>query len=116
MHYIVSLISIGLGTAAQFFFKLGVNSITQKGNGTVELVKLGMTNLHLWCGMVCYGVSLLMWFYVLSQMELSRAFPLVSIGYVAILLLGYFFLNEPMSVYKIIGVALIVIGVIFISK
>ena len=116
MHYVIALISIGLGTAAQFFFKLGVNSITKNAHGTADTIKLGITNLHLWSGMACYGVSLLMWFYVLSQMELSRAFPLVSIGYVAILLLGYFFLNEPMTAYKIIGVSLIVIGVIFISR
>ena len=116
MHYLVAFISIALGAIAQYFFKLGVNTVSQKANGTVEIIKSGMINLHLWSGLACYGISLLMWFYVLSHMELSRAFPLVSIAYVFTLLLGYFFLNEPLSIYKIIGISLIIAGVIFITK
>jgi len=116
MHYIVAVISISLGALAQYFFKVGVTDVSQKAKGMGEIIKLGMINFHLWCGLVCYGVSLLMWFYVLSRMELSRAFPLVSIAYVFTLLLGYFFLHEPLTAYKIIGISLIVAGVIFVAK
>jgi len=116
MHYLFAFISITLGAIAQYFFKVGVTAVSQKANGTVEIIKSGFINFHLWCGLVTYGISLLMWFYVLSHMELSRAFPLVSIAYVFTLLMGYFFLNEPLSIYKIIGIALIIAGVIFISK
>jgi len=116
MHYVVAFVSITLGAIAQYFFKVGVNVITQKANGTGEIIKMGMMNISLWSGLACYGVSLLMWFYVLSHMELSRAFPLVSIAYVITLLMGYFFLNEPLSVYKIVGIALIIVGVIFVAK
>ena len=116
MHYLVAFISIALGAIAQYFFKVGVTGVSQKANGTGEIIKMGIMNFHLWSGLACYGVSLLMWFYVLSHMELSRAFPLVSIAYVFTLLMGYFFLHEPLSIYKIIGISLIIAGVIFITK
>lgn len=116
MHYIVAVVSILLGAVAQYFFKVGVTVVSQKANGMGEIIKMGMINLHLWSGLACYGVSLLMWFYVLSHMELSRAFPLVSIAYVFTLLMGYFFLNEPLTVYKIIGISLIIGGVVFVAK
>ena len=112
----MALISIGLSVVAQFFFKVGVNHISQKASGINEVVKMGITNLNIWSGMFCYGISLLMWFYVLSKMELSKAFPLVSIGYVFTLLIGYFLLNESITTFKVIGVALIIAGVIFIAK
>ena len=111
------LISIILGAVAQYFFKTGVTVISEKTNGGIgEVIKSGITNLHLWSGMFCYGFSLLLWFYVLSRMELSRAYPLVSIGYIFTLFLGYFFLNEALSVTKVAGIVLIVLGVIFLSR
>jgi len=116
MHYIVAVISITLSAISQYFFKVGVTAVSQKASGMGEIIKLGMMNFHLWTGFVLYGTSLLMWFYVLSHMELSRAFPLVSIAYVFTLLMGYFFFNEPLTAYKIIGVSLIIAGVFFVSK
>ena len=116
MHYVIAIISIGLSVISQYFFKLGVNAVSQKANGASEIVKLGITNMHLWIGMFCYGSSLLIWFYVLSKMELSKAFPLVSIGYVFTLLLGYFLLNEAITAHKIIGITLIIAGVLFVAR
>ena len=48
--------------------------------------------------------------------ELSRAYPLVSLGYVFTLLLGHFLLNESVTCNKIIGVFFIMVGVYFISR
>lgn len=116
MHYIAAFFSISLGAVAQFFFKKGVTAISEKSTGISELIQSGITNVHLWGGLFCYGFSLLLWFYVLSRMELSRAYPLVSIGYFFTLLIGYFFLNETITITKLSGIVLIVLGVIFLSK
>jgi len=113
MKYFAALISIILGSGAQYFFKVGVTQI--KNSDHFILLDI-LKNIPLLGGLFCYAVSVLIWFYVLSQMELSRAYPLVSIGYVFTLFLGYFLLGEALTWTKIIGICVIIIGVIIISQ
>jgi len=116
MQYIVALTSIILGAVAQYFLKMGVTAVSEKSKNISEIIKSGIANLHLWSGLFCYGLSLLLWFYVLSKMELSKAYPLVSLGYVFTLILGYFFLNEAVTLPKIAGIVLIMVGVIVLTR
>jgi drug/metabolite transporter (DMT)-like permease len=116
MQYIAALISIVLGAVAQYFLKMGVNAVLENTRSFSGIIKSGITNLHLLSGLFCYGLSLLLWFYVLSKMELSKAYPLVSLGYVFTLILGYLFLNEAITSTKIAGIALIVVGVIILTR
>lgn len=116
MQYITALISIILGAIAQYFFKMGVTIISEKAENIYEIIKIGIFNLYIWGGLFCYGFSLLMWFYVLSRMELSKAYPMVSLGYVFTLILGYLFLNESITFSKIAGILLIMVGVIILTK
>ena len=116
MQYIAALISIILGAVAQYFLKMGVSVVSEKSKSFSEIIKSGVTNWHLLSGLFCYGLSLLLWFYVLSKMELSKAYPLVSLGYVFTLILGYYFLDEAITVSKVSGIILIMIGVVVLVK
>lgn len=115
MIYLLAFISILLGAVAQYFLKMGMTNWTLKGS-VVEMLRLLFHNYYLWSGILCYGVSMLFWLYVLSRMELSKAYPMVSLGYVITLLIGYFLLNEPLNVPKVVGILLIVAGVCFIAR
>ncbi|MBN1186786.1 MAG: EamA family transporter [Bacteroidales bacterium] len=116
MQYIAALISIILGAVAQYLFKIGVTTVSNNSRGVAQVIKYGIINPHLLSGMICYGFSFILWFYVLSKMELSKAYPLVSLGYIFTLFLGYLFLNEAITYTKIIGISLIVIGVVVLSQ
>ena len=116
MQYVAALTSIILGAIAQYFLKVGVIAVSEKSKNISEIIKSGVTNWHLLSGLFCYGLSLLLWFYVLSKMELSKAYPLVSLGYVFTLILGYWFLNEEITISKIIGITLIMVGVIVLVR
>lgn len=113
IKYLVAFISITFGAFAQYLFKKGVQNIKQFSLN--EFISLG-SNLYIWGGMMLYGLSLLMWFYVLSKIELSKAYPLVSIGYIFTAILGYYLLNESLTPSKFFGIFLIVLGVVVISK
>ena len=115
MKYLIALIRIILGSVAQYFLKVGVSSIP--ANGTL-LIKAShaISSWAIWGGLLCYGLSLVLWLYVLSMMDLSKAYPLVSLGYVFTLMIGYFILNEPVNIYRVIGVTMIMMGVIFVMK
>lgn len=67
-------------------------------------------------GMLVYGVSTLLWFYILSKIPFSIAYPLNSIVYVLSMIVGYFLFKEAISLQKIFGTLLLLAGVYFIAK
>ena len=62
----------------------------------------------------CHGT--VFWLIALSKIELSVAYPMLSVGYVLLMILSYFLLNETITVYKVIGTLLVVAGVTLISR
>lgn len=116
MTIIIALISIACGSLAQLFLKKGIAHVNLDMQRGIPLIAVDcICNSNLWIGILLYGVSLLFWFYVLSKMELGRAYPMVSLGYVFTLLLGYFFLGEDITTYKVVGVLFIIVGVVFLA-
>lgn len=67
------------------------------------------------CGLLFGGASLL-WIYILKHFPLNMAYPLASLSYVIAIILAVIFLHESVPVTRWIGVALIMIGCIFISN
>lgn len=116
MSYLLAFISIVLGSLAQFMFKIGMNHIYIENKLSWQIIIQAMQSKYLWAGIISYGFSLLLWFYVLTQFELSKAYPLVSLGYVFTLILGYYFLNDSVTFIRVLGVLFILVGVILISK
>ncbi|MCF0192591.1 MAG: EamA family transporter [Prevotella sp.] len=115
IKYTVAFISIALGSAAQYFLKVGMSQMPQTVS-VWDKVVYALSSVNVWTGLLCYGLSMVFWLYVLSVMELSRAYPLVSLGYVFTLVIGYYLLHEPVNMWRVIGVMLIMLGVFFISK
>lgn len=117
MNIILILISVLLNCAAQLCIRKGMLLVGEVGVG--ELIQhLGVmfTNLWLWTAMFCYAVSIFMWMIVLSKVEVSFAYPFLSIGYVVAALVGYYFFGESMTLYRIAGILVICIGVYLISR
>lgn len=114
MTYIIALISILLGSIAQFFLKKGMSHVNLSEEILVIFKKI-IFNGYIINGITCYILSLLFWLYVLSKLELSKAYPMVSLGYVFTTILGYLLLNESITINKIIGISFIIIGVYFIT-
>jgi multidrug transporter EmrE-like cation transporter len=75
-----------------------------------------VSNLWLWMAMICYAVSILLWMAVLSKVEVSFAYPFLSIGYVVAALVGYQFFGESLSLTRIAGILVICLGVFLISR
>ena len=117
MVYIIALFSILCSAFAQFFLKMGVQRLSvSTDNGFWLIARKVIADWPLLCGIGCYIVSMLFWLYVLSKMEMSRAYPLVSIGYVFTLIIGWFFLGESVTVGKLLGIFFIMVGVFFVSR
>lgn len=110
MQYIMIIGSILLGAFAQILLKLG----TMKA-GTGEILKLFMNGYTI-IGLCCYGASALLWIVALSKVQLSYAYPMVSLGYVLVFVLSYWIFGESISLLRIAGLVTIVAGVLMIAK
>ena len=66
-------------------------------------------------GFACFGISAVLWLVVVSRMEVSYAYPLVSISYIIVLVVSYFWFGEQVTVGRVVGVLLICSGVVVIT-
>ena len=67
------------------------------------------------CGLLFGGASVL-WMYILKHFPLSMAYPMASMSYVIALVFAVVFLHESIAWNRWLGVALIMIGCIFVAK
>ncbi|GGI54791.1 SMR family transporter [Oxalicibacterium solurbis] len=107
-----------LTALAQVLMKMGMSTpaIQQAMGGDLRtMVGLVLTNPLIWGGMLCFGASAGLWLLVLGRLEVSMAYPLVSLGVVLTTLAGIFLLGETLSVAKVLGVGLIVAGVLVLA-
>lgn len=114
---ILGLISIMLLSAGQTSIKAGLNAIggISLANGPLDFLKMFETPWVIF-GFVCYGVSALIWLDVLSKLDFSLAFPMVSLTYVFSLLIGRFFFQEYVGPERILGVVFILCGLFFLVR
>ena len=106
-------------TVGQVLMKHGMNrvgSLSPAGGNFLGSVRDAITDPYLLGGVVLIMLAVPFWFEVLARLPLSVAYPMVSMGYVITLVLGSVFLNETVTLLRITGVSIIVLGVIVVAK
>ena len=117
MNIVLILLSVLLNCAAQLLIRKGMLVEGEVGmQNMLSHVGSMITNLWLWGAMLCYALSILLWMSVLSKVEVSYAYPFLSVGYVVSAVAGYALFNENLSPVRIAGIIVICIGVILISR
>lgn len=115
MVYLYALASIVLGAVAQLLLKMAMSQPSSGQSFPCGLQGLLLSGKMI-TGMACYAVSMVFWLYVLSKLDLSKAYPMVALGYVLASIFGWLFLGEPVKTTRIVGLMVIVVGVIIISR
>lgn len=96
--------------------------ITQKGNLPVELTeKLKFLAKALFDPFIISGffaafIASLFWMAAMTKFELSTAYPFMSLAFVLVLLFSAILFREPITLGKILGMALICAGIIVTAK
>lgn len=67
------------------------------------------------CGLLFGGASLL-WMYILKHWPLSQAYPMASLSFVIALIMAATVLHEDITWNRWLGVALIMLGCIFVAR
>jgi drug/metabolite transporter (DMT)-like permease len=75
-----------------------------------------LINPYLWAGLCCYALSIGLWLAVLAKVQVSLAYPMLSVGYIVAAVLGAVFLHESLSSHRVLGIGVICIGVFLISR
>ncbi len=118
--YVLIFISIILGAMGQIFLKHGMSQL----GGAIEIsafldssqITRLATNKYIIIGFLNYGVASLFWLAVLSKLDVSRAYPFLSFGYVLTALLATYYLNESMNAYRWLGISMMITGGYFLFK
>ncbi|OWT74939.1 MULTISPECIES: EamA family transporter [unclassified Achromobacter] len=67
-------------------------------------------------GFVSAFLAALSWMAAMTKFDLSHAYPFMALNFVIVLILSGWLLNEPLSVSKIVGTTLIVIGTVVVAR
>ncbi len=114
MKYLLLTASLILVVVGQLLLKKGVLSTTLSPNLT-SIFKTIFTP-YIFSGLATYGLSAVIWLFVLQKFPLSIAYPTLSLTYVLIVILSFFVFNEPITYTKVVGMILIIFGVYFLFK
>ena len=113
--YVALWASILLGAVGQITLKRAVTpqpGSQVKGNQWVAL----LGSWWLWLYAFCFGSATILWLLALSDLNISYAFPLLSVGYILVALLAQLLLGESVSTRRWVAIAVISLGVILISR
>lgn len=117
--WLLVLGAVLLGTLAQLLLKAGTNAVGHFAFTADNLWPVSWqlaTQPHILGGMLSYAASLVLWIMALSRVEVSVAYPMVSLGYVLTALAAWHFLGESLSGLRLLGIGVIILGVVLVAK
>jgi multidrug transporter EmrE-like cation transporter len=113
------LTGIFLNALAQLLLKAGTNAVgaihLTADNWLATGIKLA-TQLPIIGGLTCYVVSVAVWIIGLSRVDVTIAYPLLSIGYIINAIGAWYFLGEAVSVQRVLAIGIIIIGVALLTR
>lgn len=107
LYYIILVIMTMIGAVASLFLKKASDS-----NSLKELIK----NIYLYIGGFLYITGAFLNIWLLTVLDYSVTLPMTSLTYIWTMAISYFILKEKISVKKIFGVCLILLGAVILSS
>jgi len=121
LDFVWVLSGVLLNAAAQLLLKAGARSVGQisLADGSAALWRTaGSLALHpgILGGLACYAISVVVWIVALSRVEVSIAYPMLSIGYVVNAALAWWLFGEQLNMQRWLGIGVIIIGVVLVAR
>ena len=122
MSYLVLgliLFTVTLSACAQLALKLGVGKplmVNAMQTGFLDTLFVAAVSPLIWIGLIIYALSVGLWVWVLSKVDLSVAYPFVGMGFLVTMAFGVFILNENVTPTRIIGTVFIAAGCVLVGK
>ena len=119
MMFLLILLGVMLNAAAQLLLKAGMNQIGHFEFSLANIIPIGlkvMVNAPIITGLVTYVLSVGVWLLVLSRVQVSYAYPMLSIGYIVNAIAAYYFFGEGLTAIRVSGIFVIIFGVYLVSR
>jgi multidrug transporter EmrE-like cation transporter len=108
------LFSCAGAVLGQIFFKKGALGLSGVPFGPGFVLGMAVSP-DIWIGLAFFGASALTWLMSLARVDLSFAFPMLSLNFVFTALYAWSAFGEHLSTNRVTGIALIIAGVMVIS-
>jgi len=125
-NYLLIVFSVVLGVAGQLSLKYGVGLASSQSSSRIveslapraiwSFLQAAASNKFVILGFLFYLISAASWLIILSRVDLSLAYPLISIGYIIIVLLSKYLFDEPVTSLRIAGTLLVCVGVFLLLR
>ncbi|WP_420962795.1 EamA family transporter [Brucella sp. IR073] len=113
------LFTVMTNAAAQILLKYGMISlgpISFSADTLIQRVFQIVFNPWVFCGLLVFVISMASHLYVLSKVDLSFAYPFLSLAYVAVAVFAWMVFKEDLGTLKIAGIAFICVGTVLIAQ
>jgi drug/metabolite transporter (DMT)-like permease len=90
--------------------------LPQDFSGKVQFIGSLLLNPWVLSGVVATFLAGVSWMLAMSKFEVSYVFPYISLNYVLILFASFFIFNESLTIAKLIGTLVVVLGLIVIAR
>jgi glycosyltransferase involved in cell wall biosynthesis/multidrug transporter EmrE-like cation transporter len=108
------LASVAGAFCGQVAYKIGARALGPLPLGAGLLVAM-LHSPWIWAGFSCFGASAFTWLLALARVDLSFAFPLLSLNFVFTALVSRFWFGEILPAARVAGITLVVAGVLVIA-
>ncbi len=117
--YFYILATIGFTVYGQLILKWRIAKFGALPSDSIEKVKFLISLLFdpvIFSGFFAAFLASLAWMAAMTKFDLSHAYPFMSLNFVVVLLLSGWLLSEPVTLQKILGIALIVLGTLVAAR
>lgn len=111
----ILVLAVLLLSASQVLQKLGAQRRLRGKHGVRDWIA-ALFSPELVAAGLCIIAGTGIWLLVLYRMDVSRAFPFLSLGSVIVVAVSRLFLKERVSAYRWAGVVLIAIGIALVAQ
>ena len=119
ISFCIILTGVMLNAVAQLALKASVKEMGVIGlnfySSSSAFLRLAFEPF-LWIGLICYGISVIVWILALSRVDVSIAYPMLSMGYVVNAFAAWQLFGETMNPTRLIGIGIVLLGVYVLAR
>ena len=112
--FIMLLTAITLAAVGQVFLKAGLSQLPPHPPLTMVLLSM-FQNAKVFLGYAAFVLSSLVYLIALRRLPLSYCYPMVSLGYVIVVILSWRIFHEALPPLRIAAVGVILTGVLMLA-
>lgn len=119
MIFALILTGVLLNAGAQLLLKAGMGQIGHFEFSWANAFPIALkvlVNPPILTGLSMYVMSVVVWLLVLSRVQVSFAYPMLSIGYVVNAIAAYYLFGEPLTSVRLFGIFIIIAGVYLVAQ